>query len=329
MKVKKMFDFTHKEEPLQYFDFENYKKNIILYLGDIFSSKLKTRKKERYKEVALQIEEPNRFFVIKKIEKENFYKIFTICPYTTRWLNKIQNINKRETVFFPFNGKLTPKENKKEYDIIYSGHLLGKEIETSLESLKKFNLFVLSNTKYEFFTKISRKFKIIPMNISEKIDSWIFKKKRNLITKSGGTYEEKLDLISKSKITLVHNLLFPTKKHLKNLRKIPLIEKNEAFKVVFSKSKNKIVPQIKTRLFDAAFCRSLILCRKDPWNVIENYFEEGKEFIYYTNIEDLKEKVRDIVNNYEKYEKIIENAFKRAKRDYTTKRFFEKYLRKL
>ena len=34
-------------------------------------------------------------------------------------------------------------------------------------------------------------------------------------------------------------------------------------------------------MFEAAFCRSLILCRRDRWNVIERFFEPGEEFVYY------------------------------------------------
>jgi spore maturation protein CgeB len=86
-----------------------------------------------------------------------------------------------------------------------------------------------------------------------------------------------------------------------------------------------LVPQLKSRVFEAAFSRSLILCKRDPFNVIENFFEPEEEFVYFDEGE-LKEKLVDILLNYEKYLPIIENAYVKAVNQYTTEEFFNQYL---
>jgi spore maturation protein CgeB len=113
----------------------------------------------------------------------------------------------------------------------------------------------------------------------------------------------------------------------------PGYKKNEAFRQIppiaqFWKifGKEEIVaPQLKSRTFEAAFSRSLILCKKDPFNVIERYFEPGKEFIYYTN-DTLESTIRDILNNNDRYAIIAENAYQRACQSYTSRKFCEKYI---
>jgi hypothetical protein len=105
-----------------------------------------------------------------------------------------------------------------------------------------------------------------------------------------------------------------------------------AFKNIFQKPfwsffrKLTPAPQIKMRTFEAAFCKSLILCRKDDFNVIENFFEKDKEFIYYKDKKEMEIIIKDVLSNYDKYIPIIENAFNKAVNHFTTKKFAEKYL---
>ena len=84
-------------------------------------------------------------------------------------------------------------------------------------------------------------------------------------------------------------------------------------------------PQLKSRPFEAAFGKSLILCKKDEWNIIETWFTEGEEFIYYSSAEELRTIIDDVLNNFEKYEEIVENAYNRAINEYTTEAFVKKH----
>lgn len=80
-------------------------------------------------------------------------------------------------------------------------------------------------------------------------------------------------------------------------------------------------------MFEAAFSRSLILCKKDEFNVIERYFEPNKEFVYFED--NLQDKIEEILANYPKYERIIENAYQRAIKNYTTKAFVNDFLKNI
>ena len=66
-----------------------------------------------------------------------------------------------------------------------------------------------------------------------------------------------------------------------------------------------------------------MLVKRDPWNIIEYWFEPDKEFIYYDNEEDLPEIINGILSNWEDYESIIDNAFEKAINNYTTDHFME------
>ena len=89
-----------------------------------------------------------------------------------------------------------------------------------------------------------------------------------------------------------------------------------------------MVPQLKSRVFEAAFGRSLILCKRDPFNVIERYFEPDKEFIYYDDT-NLESKITEILKNFSKYEKVIDNAYNKAVDNYTVTKFVDTYLKNL
>jgi len=153
-----------------------------------------------------------------------------------------------------------------------------------------------------------------------------------LVTDRSASYKDKLRLISESRITIVHNLLHPKIRHVINVWGYNKWSDNEAFKLIpkwwqvwkLLSLRGVEVPQLKSRLFEAAFCRSLILCKRDAFNVIEKYFEPGVEFIYYDD-GGLEESVHEILSNFKKYEVIAENAYKRACANYTTRAFAERY----
>jgi hypothetical protein len=247
----------------------------------------------RQKIVYLELEEPNRFFV--NVDwfhhfdfNQFFYKVFSICPYTTKWWNQIYQANHTHT-FIPICHQ--PQNNDKIYDIIYAGHIYPGHIEDDVSVLTNFNYRIVSNTDH------------------------------HLVTNKSATHTEKLKLISQSKISLIHNLLYPTPEHISFVKTFPNYQDNEAFSLL----EKGIVPQIKGRVFESALCKSLILCQKDPWNVIENYFEPNKEFLYYDK-NKAKEQIQDIIHHYNDYLPIISNAYIKGL-NYTTQSFFDKYLK--
>ena len=268
---------------------------------------LETIKKSKV--VRLEFEEPNKFFIRENFESydNDFYRIFTLCPYTAEYLNRHQGTVRRVPIFFPFNESYIPQESEKLYDVIYTGHILAKPILQDIKTISQFNYRLVSNSDH------------------------------SLVTNPKASYEEKIALMSQSRITLVHNLLYPSFVHLRNIWRYPDWESNRAFSELpkrlnalqfFSHRGDMVVPQLKSRVFEAAFSRSLILCKRDPFNVIEHFFEPGKEFIYFEEGR-LSETVSNILRCYDDYKFIINNAFQTAKKEYTTEAFFNKFIRNL
>lgn len=318
MKVIKRIN-GYAQDPTRHFNFSRFEKqygDFILVEAAFEEHSLwkeynlrveELRKILKKKIVRLEFEDPNKFFIGDNPDHydNQFYKIFTICPYTTTWLNKRQGNKKHIPIFFPFNEEFIPKKYKKKYDIIFTGHILSNTIRKYVNIISKFNYRLVSNSK------------------------------NALVTNRSASYKDKMRLIAQSKITLISNLLYLRPYHLLNLWLTPDYQNNEAFKLVpkwfeISKWLNKeiIAPQLKSRLFEAAFGKSLILCRKDPFNIIERFFEPDKEFIYF-DIDNLEETIKNILNNYKDYEKVIERAYQKAVNNYSTKKFAEKYLKNI
>jgi spore maturation protein CgeB len=81
---------------------------------------------------------------------------------------------------------------------------------------------------------------------------------------------------------------------------------------------------MKTRMIEAASTGTIFLVKRDEWNVIEEWFSPGKDFIYWTNYNDLYEKIFDITKNFDKYNNILDSAAKKVKQFY-----FEGFMKKI
>lgn len=322
MKVIKRSSHGYAQDPTKNLGFEAYDgqgaDDVVLIIAafdqaagcwDQFKlppAELATVKKMRV--VRLEFEEPNKFFIPEDFDAydADFHKVLTLCPFTAEYFNKRQGVERRVPIFFPFNEEFTPPVSEKRYDIIYTGHLHPKPIMRDMKTISRFNYRLVSNSDHE------------------------------LVTDRGVGYEEKLSLISQSKITLTHNLLYPTVRHVLNVWKYPGWRANRAFSDIprglVGLAKRLLtgpeieVPQLKSRIFEAAFSRSLILCRKDNFNVIEKYFTPSEEFVYYED-GGLVKTVNKILANYDAYLPVIDRAYKRAAEQYTTAAFFMKYLK--
>lgn len=123
-----------------------------------------------------------------------------------------------------------------------------------------------------------------------------FSDQGGLTTHQNVTFPEKLNLIAQSKICVVHNML------------------------------NNGTPQLKSRAFEASFSRSLMLVLRDNFNLIEEWFAPDEHFIYYSNKEELNSLIKECSENYSKYETIVEKAFDHALKNYTSRKFIEKYI---
>lgn len=310
MKLIEYFPSLEKEgymdDPVYNLDLKRFEKDtddFYLIIGDLYTPP-KLQQDFDKPVVVITLEEPN--FCTRDLQKDPITgelrligphaddlnranKVLTLCPYTA---NSIEN---RIPIFFPFNENFIQKSFNKESDIVYSGHYHNPMISNFIKTLHNNDIdYRVINSSNDIYT-----------------------------TNPNCSYLEKLKLYSQSKMALCYNLLFISDDNIPRYKQFLNADKNLAFAYL----DHNIMPQIKSRVFEAAFNKSLILCLKDPWNIIEMFFEPEKEFIYFENEFDFLEKVLYIKNNYKEFEYIIENAYQKAINNYTTQHFYEKYLK--
>ena len=131
------------------------------------------------------------------------------------------------------------------------------------------------------------------------------------------------EAIRTCKIMVIQNLLYLSQPEIEGVKRLPDYIKNEAFQHLHTDT----IPQIKTRGFEAAFNKTLMLVKRDPWNVIEHWFEPEVDFVYYDSESQLKSKIRDILENWVDYKQIVENAYNKAVSNYTTKNLIKKIVK--
>jgi hypothetical protein len=230
-----------------------------------------------------------------------FDKIYTACPYTARWINGIENEDRFEIASHPFNEEeIVLEEEEKIYDVLYWGGVHHDYHKKIVETMY--------NYKYNFLT-------LGPAH-------WRLPDKRclQLVTDTNIPRKEMWSLIRKTKINIIVNLLFLKPAEINNIKSLDRWEENECF----SHLESGTIPQQKTRAIESAVNRCLMLVRRDPWNVIEHWFEPDVDFIYYDDEEDLPNKINEILLNWDSYSQIIENAFQKVVNNYTTEKFINR-----
>jgi spore maturation protein CgeB len=129
------------------------------------------------------------------------------------------------------------------------------------------------------------------------------------------SYKDKILLNSASKISIVHN------KYI-----LPVHQAEETKKLNCTEVRNNTVTQHKARVVEAAMCDSIMLCERDEFNIIEDLFEEGKDFLYFDDEVSLKDRIDSILSDYENYKTLAVNAKTKAVQNYTTEAFVRRYL---
>lgn len=254
-------DANYPEDPIRFFDFEEYAdkaNDCALFYGGRFPQELYSN--YDFPKFYFSTEEQSWGQDITDSILPYVDKVLTICPPS------ITGREKRQSAFFPTNPNMVPIGIKKEYDAVYTGYADAPHIDIILNAITQFN--------YRFVSF----------------------KSGGLVTDSNVSYQDKLNIIAASKCCVVHNLT------------------------------STGTPQLKSRPFEAAFCKSLMLVYKDDFNIIEEWFEPETEFLYFSTAEELKTIIEDATQNYNKYSNIVYNAFSKAINNYTTEKFVEKYI---
>ena len=295
MQVINNFSGNYDEDPVRFLDFANYAKyffdDVEFYFGHPPSDLIFEKSNNIKILFTLEEQYSNNPIWHDPLNIQQYEKhvdiIFTIIP------DYLQNLKNRKYVFFPFNDKMVPPIMEKKYDVSYTGFAKMSFLKNWFEVLQKYDLaYVSFKEKVDLRMVLKNPKKYIPKILyPEKYDY-----PNNLITHPNLSYKQKLTTIAESRVSIAHNLL------------------------------HHGTPQLKSRIFESAFCRSLILVYKDSYNLINDWFEESKHFVFFENNDDLKEKLNYILNNYSKFDEVRESAFQHAKNNYTVEKFLNKYL---
>lgn len=241
-----------------------------------------------------QTKDHNGFNALEYDQK--FDLVYGICPYTVEWLNDMHGIERYKYGFYPFNKDIIPKEQDKKFDVIYHGGIHGKEHEDCLRSISKF--------KYRYAT--------MTHHINQRTQQHL-----HMATNTNMPFLEKIKLVGQCKASVCYNIVHNEERHKNNIRSYPQWQNNVAFSGVNS---SNLMPQFKTRMHEAAIAKTLNLVYYDSWNVAEDYYKPGKEFLYFSTPEELEELIDEISYNWEDYHDIVEAAYERAM-NYTTDKF--------
>ena len=240
-------------------------------------------------------EEPNGFFSPASnqyiIDAENTFDIlFTICKYTKEWREKYfgMPLTKRAYIPVPFSKKFICPSDEKTIPVYFTAHNRPSPILPYIFSaVEKFGGTIVDASRYG------------PI-----------------------THNEKMKFNGQSKISITYGLLFLQVHHIDSIMSIPNWKYNEAFTNLDS----FLIPQMKTRVHEAALSKSIILHKLDEWNIIEDWYIPNEDFIYFDDEKDLLEKINEINKNYEGYKYIAENAYNKFINNYTTEHFINKFI---
>ena len=235
---------------------------------------------------------------------QRFDKVFTICPYTAEYFNKYFGNDKYVPVMFPYNEDYGVSGSpEKEVDLLYWGGVTSPThahmLKTCAHEGHTYNYFRLSDAGHR-----------APLDTDGK----------DLSTGVDVPRQQLWETLRKTKIMLVSNVLHLSEKEALSANSLPDKHNNAAF----SELDKYLLPQIKTRPIEAAMNKTLILCKRDPWSVLDHWFTPGEDFVYYDTNEELPNKVSEILNNWEDYQPMIESAYTKAKKYYTSEKLIQK-----
>ena len=260
--------------------------------------------KKAKRAVLLQVYMPTEYchkqdhFGVRPFDHEDaFDEVWSICPLTVNWLNSVKGTDKYKAICYPYSEYYIPEPTDKVYDVIYHGGIHGGQHLDCLEIISKFNYRYLSQT----------------FGINQ-----LTRAQLHRATDTNLDNEGKLEIIAKTKISVAYNFFNIREPHISNIKSNPRWEENEAFQYLDS---HGLVPQIKSRFIEAAYCRTLNLVQKDPWNLIENYFEPNKEYITFEDNSELEDKIREILRNWEDYQEIVDAAYNKVL-NYSTEKLY-------
>ena len=274
---------------------DNSKDDALLYgwnnlFSNILFDKIKYYKRKIYFNVTMPTEFCGEFDLHLN---DKFDEVWTICPYSVKWLNNIQQTEKYKCIWYPMNIKYIPTSQSKLYDVCYHGGIHGQKYIEMLNIISKFNYRYMSMTQ--------------GINV-------MTRQNLQFATDLNLTNQEKLSRVAQCKISICYNSFFARDTNdVNNIKKQPRWFDNRAFCDIDA---GRLIPQLKSRFIEASLCKTVNLVERDLWNVVEQWYEPDKHFIYFEGNDDLQSKIEMVLNNWDNMQNMIEDAFNLSKNKY-------------
>jgi len=299
--IYKYLKDNYQFDPLHTYDFEQYDlSGVSIYYGSSYGS-IQAIPEDKNKKVLIVIDQPNGFYSMDKYYdffNEYFDLVLSIDKYTAQYYNNKYNTNKFVYTFFPLESKDLVYDDtygSKEIPVFYTGHL---SMGISFPLLTTISNVIKKHVDQNTFAYLNQMYSI-----------------PNIIS-----YYNKMRILSYAKIAIVH-CCHPDYTKVSEFNEAYVNDEINKYLVwqTDTTDENRYFPQIKSRIFEASIMRCIMLVYKDKYNVIEDYYEEKKDFLYFENEEELNQLVNTILSNYEEYKYLAENAYQKTKNNYTTK----------
>jgi len=264
----------------------------------IYDENLRNQYKNYRRRVLLAHWSPCEFLRTKNYFHFDAYEFFTdvycVCPYTCKFMNEYFGYEKFKYIPYPYTNYSVSSFGYYDSLCSWFGSIHGQDHISAIE--------VLSKYKYKFITSQQNTWMHHPYEY-------------NKCTHINIPTAQKLIEVSKTKSSLTFNKLYM------NDRSIYNGDYKNIHHNAFNYWDEKILPQFKVRTHEIATCKSLILAYKDQWNLIEDFYEPNKHFIYFKTFTELEDILQDVDKNFNKYQPIIDNAFEEVKK-YSVEKMF-------
>lgn len=271
-------------DKLALFEFGDDSKDEVLFYGyeSTVNDDLKRIYKNYKRRILLDLWSPTQFCGQdtegKSIDEQysGFDEIYSICPFTVKMRREELLDFRFKYIYHPFK-KVEILDYSKDYDCVYFGGFPGKEHIQICEVFQNFDHRIVSMERNKFVTDYH-----VP-------------------------FQEKFNIAAKCKISVIYNMLCLQDQHVENVKKNYKWNKNRAF----SRLGDFRIPQYKARMSESAYCRCLMIVLDDHWNIAKDHWTQGEHYIS-CNIQNLESTIRQVLNNYDDYQNMIENAYQRS-----------------
>jgi hypothetical protein len=304
--IKANLNGNYGFDPQKIYDFSPFlerMKGISLYYG-FTTTHTDTMGDTNFK-VQLDIETPNMLYSNLHEYGErakHFDLILQLCPWTCEFLNKRYNTNKFKCIFFPVQFYPLKTDHIRDIDVLYIGHYFNFKSPSIIPHIERI--------------------------VRSKLGDELYNKIKNLLSiHSTDTVYNKLDILGNTKICIAQN-------RLTTFTELPgasqYIDDQMCIDMLpWHDGQDDYVPQIKSRCFEGGLmgCILLVYKNKNTYNIIERYFTENEDFLYFTDEVDLNNKIDMILADYDSYKYLAVNARNKVLQNYTLEHLVDKILR--